>query len=147
MARLTKRHNGVDTYIGPGCKYPDTGEIQIEMEISGVRTVLQRLAEYEETGLTPKEVVALQASNVALKKEALPLLEEKIKGRLVILPCRVGDTVFAAETSPVIPLSVMCVGVYLEGADGGDWESLENFGKTVFLTRDAAEVARKEQGG
>lgn len=112
-----------------------------------VKKAIDRLAAYENTGLEPEEVVALQASSQELKKEAVPLLEEKIKGRLVILPCKEGDTVFAAETSPVIPLSVRSVGVYLEGADGGDWESLENFGETVFLTREAAEAALIEQNG
>ena len=112
-----------------------------------IEEIIAKLCEYEDTGLMPEEVVALQASNEALKKEAVPLLEEKIMGRLAILPCKVGDTVFAADKSPVIPLSVMCVGLYLEGADGGDWESLENFGETVFLSREAAEAALKEQGG
>lgn len=57
----------------------------------------------------------------------------------------VGDTVFTAETSPVIPLSVMCVCLYLEGAEGGDWEPLQNFGETVFLTREEAEAALKDR--
>lgn len=69
------------------------------------------------------------------------------EGRVVVLPCKVGDTVFAAETGPVIPLSVAHVGVWLDGADGGDWEALENFGKTVFLTREEAEAALLAQKG
>lgn len=111
---------------------------------------LEELKAYQETELTPEEIITLKSIKNwadAVEREYLKFVELEKDRRLITLPCRVGDTVFAAETSPVIPLSVMCVGVYLEGADGGDWESLENFGKTVFLTRDAAEVARKEQGG
>ncbi len=74
------------------------------------------------------------------------LVQAENDGRLVVLPCKVGDTVFAAETSPVIPLSVVDVGMYLEGTDGEDWEALNNFGKTVFLTREEAEAALAEKG-
>lgn len=56
--------------------------------------VIDSLAAYEDTRLTPEEVAALQASNQELKKEVLPLLQAKIQDRLVILPCRVGDTVY-----------------------------------------------------
>ena len=35
---------------------------------------LEELKAYKETGLTPEEVTALQASNQELKKEALPIL-------------------------------------------------------------------------
>lgn len=65
---------------------------------------------------------------------------KSLKQRLIV-----GDTVFAAETSPVIPLSVMCVCLYLEGAEGGDWEPLQNFGDTVFLTREEAEASLKDR--
>jgi hypothetical protein len=63
------------------------------------------------------------------------------QGRLVVLPCKVGSVVYAAETTPVIPLHVIAPAVYLDGAEGGDFEMLDNFGKTVFLTREEAERA------
>lgn len=46
----------------------------------------EQLNAYKATGLAPEEVVALQASNQELKKEALPLLQAKVQGRLVVLP-------------------------------------------------------------
>ena len=61
----------------------------------GMKAVVDRLAAYEETGLTPEEVAALQASNQELKKEALPILQAKVQGRLAELPCRLGGTVYA----------------------------------------------------
>ena len=61
----------------------------------GMKAVVDRLAAYEETGLTPEEVAALQASNQELKKEALPILQAKVQDRLVIMPCGLGETVYA----------------------------------------------------
>lgn len=58
MERLTKRCNGVVTYIGTTNVY-DGGQIAAEVDTAGVREVLERLAAYEDTGLTPAEVAAL----------------------------------------------------------------------------------------
>lgn len=68
---------------------------------------VDRLAAYEDTGLTPKEVTALgELFDYALKEsktltEQLTLLhhirelaEADKDGRVVILPCKVGDTVW-----------------------------------------------------
>lgn len=107
--------------------------------------IIAKLCEYEDTELTPEEVKRLKEYMQPFTIQDMDRFREIMRaekdGRLIILPCRVGDTVFAAETKPVIPLSVAFVGVYLDGADGGDFESLENFGETVFLTREAAEEA------
>lgn len=56
--------------------------------------VIDRLAAYEDVGLAPEEVVAVQATLQELKKDALPLLRAKIEERLAVLPCKVGDTVY-----------------------------------------------------
>jgi len=69
-------------------------------------------------------------------KELRRYRELKDKGLLAILPCAIGDTVYAVEDKPVLPLTVDAVGVYLEGEHGGDWERLSNFGITV-VTKDA----------
>lgn len=88
----------------------------------------------------------IDAYKAAMPLERVQELAQAEKdGRLVVLPCKVGDTVFAAETNPVIPLVVVHVGVILDGKDGEDWESLDNFGKTVFLTREEAEAALKKE--
>ena len=73
--------------------------------------------------------------------------ELEADGRLIELPCKVGDTVWAADDKPVIPLVVSHIGVYLDGADGGDWESLSNFGNIVFLTKEDAEARLAELKG
>lgn len=71
---------------------------------------VDRLAAYEDTGLTPKEVTALgELFDYALKEsktlaEQLTLLhhirelaEADKDGRVVVLPCKVGDTVYMIE--------------------------------------------------
>ena len=77
------------------------------------------------------------------------LAEADKAGRVVVLPCKVGDVLYAAESAPVIPLHVMEVAIYLalEGEDGGDYERISNIGKTVFLTREEAERALPEMEG
>lgn len=57
MERLTERYPGAVAYIGrysrrvPG--FPDLAET---MKVAGTRDVLQRLAEYEDTGMEPEQV-------------------------------------------------------------------------------------------
>lgn len=63
------------------------------------------------------------------------LAEADRNHQIVIRPCKIGDTVWAADTEPVIPLHVMADAVYLEGRHGGDYERLSNFGSVVFLVR------------
>lgn len=47
----------------------------------GDKDIYEKLADYEDTGLTPAE--------------ALELAQAQAYGRLVVLPCKVGDTVFS----------------------------------------------------
>lgn len=74
------------------------------------------------------------------------------QGRLVILPCKVGDTVFSAFEDE----DVFCGKVYaISTCDGTNWFSVrydsglrydhtwDCFGKTVFLTHAEAEAALK----
>ena len=116
-----------------------------------------RLAAYEDIGLEPEEIKERLEAGKELFFELADLyndlgpvdhLRELVQaekdGQLVVLPCKVGSTVFAAETRPVIPLYVAHVGVVLDGGDGEDWESLDNFGKTIFLTHEEAEAALKK---
>lgn len=59
MERLTERHPGTVAYIGrhsrrvPG--FPDLADT---MRVAATREVLQRLADYEDTGLEPAQIAA-----------------------------------------------------------------------------------------
>ena len=127
------------------------------------------LKAYRETRLTPEEVTALQASNQELKKEALPILQAKVQDRLVILPCKVTDTVYITEMvfengkqkkrnkpSGERVVSAQIDHVTIGGTTGkpvfdlctetGNWYySMEP--EQFYLTREAAEAALKEQEG
>lgn len=129
----------------------------------GMKAVVDRLAAYEETGLTPEEVAALQASNQELKKEALPILQAKVQDRLVIMPCGLGETVYAnfairgdylREKDKPYPCEVVFIGLSKEPFMHIQFKNGRVFpvkfcevGKTVFTTREAAEAALKEQEG
>ena len=121
---------------------------------------LEELKAYKETGLTPEGVVALQASNQELKKEALPLLRAKIEERLVELPpIKIGDTAFFIIKKRIYEGKVYYMrwehhksfGIYgnisADSFGGCVGASLFDFGKTVFSTREAAETALREQEG
>ena len=120
------------------------------------------LAAYEDTGLDPDEVNALQKDWSDLCTvigecggiDRLRELAEADKdGRLVVLPCKVGQRVFALlDTDKHISeceVKQICMGnkigfIGLEpiGARGREYGvSLNGFGKTVFLTYEEAEKA------
>lgn len=125
------------------------------------KQVWERLKQYEDTKRTPEQIEALEAAIMGkavaqiTEFEGLPIarLRELAvadkDGRVGMLPCKVGDVLYAAESAPVIPLHVMDVAIYLalEGEDGGDYERISNIGKTVFLTREEAKKALQEMEG
>lgn len=60
--RLTERtHTGV-AYAGTRTKYPGINELNMAggMKVAAIREVMERLAEYEDTGLTPEQIKANQ---------------------------------------------------------------------------------------
>ena len=128
---------GQDKYCQRGCHDPGgctKGCI--------VPRLYARLGAYEDTGLDPEEVdeLAKDWSDLctALGEcggiDALRELAEANKdGRLVVLPCKVGDTVYILRRT-------------FDGADVvGEtelwWTDIPQLGKTVFLTREEAEKA------
>lgn len=116
-----------------------------------VRDLYGRLKAYEDTGLTPEEIKApftedaminLAAQALGVEPSRLRELAEADRNhQIVIRPCKIGDTVWAADTEPVIPIHVMADAVYLEGRHGGDYERLSNFGSVVFLSQEEAKEA------
>lgn len=108
--------------------------------------VLQdRLAAYEDTGLTPEEIDMDHEAAETLRQlcrgcnlDRLEKLAEADKdGRIVVLPCKVGDTVYRLQYIEQTP-GRFVVGV-AEIKFALLW--LEEFGETVFLTREEAEAA------
>ena len=130
--------------------------------------VLQdRLAAYEDSDCEPEEVLPKdKADEIALKLMRLADLEslcsyDRLRelaeadkdGRLVMLPCKVGQRVFALLDTDkhISECEVKQIGMGNEigfiglepiGARGREYGvALNGFGKTVFLTREEAEKA------
>lgn len=161
MGRLTKRAGGTVVYAG-GYKQYEGGDIPAEVSPQGVRELLVRLAEYEDTGLMPGEIKSMQEehfSGLEMAKLHSALMELKKNqeadkdGRIVVLPCKVGQRVFALLDTDkhISECEVKQIGMGNEigfiglepiCARGREYGvALNGFGKTVFLTREEAEKA------
>lgn len=118
------------------------------------KEVWERLKAYEDSRLSPQACAEAREIEETLSgcdysiSRMVGLMKADVEGRVVVLPCKVGDVLYAAESATVIPLHVMEVAIYLalEGEDGGDYERISNIGKTVFLTREEAEKAMEVSG-
>lgn len=137
------------------------------------KQVWERLKAYEDTGLTPEEVLPKdKADEIALKLMRLADLESFCRytrlrelavadqeGNVIVLPCKVGHRVFAlldtdkhiseCEVKQIgLGNEIGFVGLEPIGARGREYGvSLKGFGKTVFLTREEAEKALAEMEG
>lgn len=155
MERLTERDEfGNADIIGV-----DSADLQLNLEYNEfnlVTSALNRLAAYEDTGLEPEEINKsiqwlkyYRAICSGIPPERVSkLLKAEHEGRLVVLPCKVGDTVWVfgtVEGSDPTPWNVRCVGVTAENPGFGIELSFKSFGKTWFLTREAAEAALAER--
>lgn len=110
--------------------------------------LLRQLADYEDTGLTPEGVKDLQFRARAAELQAgaslhhvIDLVQAEKAGRLLILPCKIGATVYILQDDEVYEATVWNIESYknvrghLEvlfvcGTDGTF--SLEDWGRTVF---------------
>lgn len=134
---------------------------------------IDRLAAYEDSGCAPEEVLPKdKADEIALKLMRLADLESLCSytrlrelaeadkdGRLVVLPCKVGQRAFALldMDKHISECEVKQIGLGNErgfvglepiGARGREYGvSLNGFGKTVFLTREEAEKALEAKEG
>jgi len=113
-----------------------------------------RLAAYEDTGLEPEEVKEITSwSYGPFHKKMGDWLKAEHEGRLVVLPCKVGDTIYrpSRERDEVWDWEVTEVhilsdyyGEPISFVDDSDNEFFaSDIGKTVFLTRAEAEAAMK----
>ena len=114
---------------------------------------IDRLAAYEDAGLMPDEMDALRASFEALRDDASPLLLAKAEDRLIVLPCRPDAVFFQWKKGDDCPSVSSFEGVKIS-EDGkitypmerwGETFTLDDFGKTVFLSRSEAETKRGKE--
>ena len=117
-----------------------------------------RLAEYEDTGLTPEQTKELAHDTTGpLHRKISEWIDAEAAGRLVVPPCKVGDRLYEVTGRKTISvykvraIRVELFGLFIEWdiVEGFVWQSLAGInageiGKTVFLTREEAEKALKE---
>lgn len=120
-----------------------------------LRKVWERLKAYETTGLTPEACAeareagkVLSSCDISFRRLA-ELLTADRAGRLAVLPCKAGDTVYRIVRDADLHIArdevrnmyfaddmTLCVELV-----GGRIILSEKFGKTVFMTREEAEKA------
>lgn len=113
----------------------------------------ERLKAYEDTGLTPEEIKELLHDTTGpLHKKLGAWIDAEAEGRLVVLPCKIGVTLYVPEIwqNIISPFDVYVCGIYddeiLYGDEFDCWYKAGDIGKTVFLTREEAEAALKGEG-
>ncbi len=148
-ARLTKF--GMQMY----CSTQATADCLAKLE--------DRLAAYEDTGLTPGQVSVLQTHpdhayadyvrtlwhDIGGMERMEAVAKAEREGRLVVLPCRVGDMLYVIIDGKIYEGEVYHISYsdYYGKVTATAWTksgvggNLEDFGKTVFQTREEAEAA------
>ena len=160
MERLTKRlPGGAANYNYPkSCYIGDrSGADRISQSAFRQRCV-EQLADYEDTKLTPEEIDMDHEAAEQLRHlcrncdlDRLEKLAEADKdGRLVVLPCKVGDVVYGFHgEKTILPMVVKWIETCTNGwciavqyaPTAARFYQFSDFGKTVFLTREEAEKA------
>lgn len=141
--------------------WPMTQRFVVQQLIEDYRRNREDLRAYEETGLTPeqcenaKTIVESAFSDGTSKAERIrELLKADKDGRLVVLPCKVGDTVYEVTSRKTISeyrvkairVELFCTSIEWDIVAGFVDKSIvgvpvDDIGKTVFLTREEAEKA------
>lgn len=166
MERLTQRIDGYLNICGRTALYE-----AVERPGAYLNNAIVRLAAYEDTGLTPEEIVNADKTlkdnwEMPLDRltEAIDLIKAKDDGRLVVLPCKVGDTVYQVDHmthSEALKSGVPQSEDHWQNRKYGRKRAkylplivrekkmvktlYPEIGKAVFLTRQAAETALKRE--
>lgn len=154
MERLTEKH-----YLGTDHYMKCSGNCNVDMDCIDCPSfdrLVERLAAYEDTGLTPGEIKSMQEehfSGLEMAKLHSVLMELKKyqeadkDGRLVVLPCKVGDKLYRVFDGNISEHEVQNMKYFArQGRLGIDMtpffpDAGKSIGKTVFLTREEAEKA------
>ena len=156
MNRLTKRIDG--SLVFPS----ELIGVMMTPSNDAMHQILTRLAAYEDTGLEPQDIIsAVDMAKIACALHELnaykdigpidhirDLLQAEQDGRLVVLPCKVGDHVWADGREAIV---VWFFGykteryLHAQFFDNAKYTDIPFYeiGKTVFLTREEAEAALK----
>ena len=108
---------------------------------------VERLASYEDTGQMPEKVTAMRHTLDKYHKVVDPLIRAQADGRLVVLPCKVGDKLYRVFDGNISEHEVQNMKYFARqrrlGIDMTPFfpDAGKFIGKTVFFTREEAEAA------
>ena len=165
MERLTEKH-----YLGTDHYMKCSGNCNVDMDCIDCPSfdcLVERLAAYEDTGLTPEQcenakiIIESAFSDDTSKAERIrELLKADKAGRVVVLPCKVGETVYFVNAKQILEFAVVGFAVDETGISWVHSEhvdkigntnertfSPDRFGKNTFPTREEAEKALQEMEG
>lgn len=162
MERLTQRDNsGRAMFSGDGSPVENFNKIP---------AIIDRLAAYEDSGLEPEAIKNWMLTQDLIDSGITPaiigtplkhlfgLAKAESEGRMIVLPCKVGDTVYRHiydeyGIAPIDKGTVYAVSIN----EQTNWFSVryksglrydhtwEDLGKTVFRTYEEAEAALKQE--
>ena len=140
MERLTKRVDGIAVL--------ESWAIDKD-PVSIIQRLCNRLAAYEDTGLEPEDlkkafnetaIIKLAAQALSTTPDHLrDLIKAEKNGRMVVLPCKVGDTVYQIDAERVYESEVKWI---IFDCDDIAFDE-RAIGGSIFLTREEAEAALK----
>lgn len=120
------------------------------------KQVWERLKQYEDSKLSPDDAANLHAilrlddGMTLMRLRELAVADQE--GRVVVLPCKVGDTVYFALLGRIIEKQVFSIvsfsnstRIYCDGTS--EYFRPEDIGKTFFLAREEAEKALEGMEG
>lgn len=152
MERLTKYSNETTHENGVCCTHFGSSECcevggNCALDCKWEETAWERLVRYEDTGLTPAEVLSMHSewnamisvlNSIGSYDRLRELAEADKEGRVVVMPCKVGDTVYfvSKRYKCINELTINSVeSIVLLG---------KKWGKCVFVSREEAERALEE---
>ena len=154
MERLTRAHykasDGHYLVCSEMCEREDCTE-----ECGHFDEAIERLAAYEDTGLSPQACIEAREIDAGLSAEdysihrMVELMRADKDGRLVVLPhCKLGDTVYWLHDKKItecrvyrIQENTKGVQIAIKSTVSHGVFSVDHFGKSIFLAREEAEKA------
>lgn len=156
------------TFEGNFCEIARCKEVKCPYDTNcSQKQVWERLKAYEDSGLSPEDAANLHAilrlgnSMTLMRLRELAVADQE--GRAIILPCKVGDTIYAIVQvfggdgvyHKITEKKITGIGgntmnkVWMVNRENSleDRFSPSEFGRTVFLTREEAEKALAELEG
>ena len=145
------------TFEGNFCEIARCKEVKRPYDTAcSQKQVWERLKQYEDSKLSQEDAANLHAilrlgdGMTLMRLRELAVADQE--GRVIVLPCKVGDTVYFALLGRIIEKQVFSIVSFSNSTRiycGGTSEYFrpEDIGKTFFLTREEAEKALREMEG